>query len=46
MVGLAGANKIPVKAQDNYFWSFIVLFPFLIHMALQIGSASGLEMCK
>lgn len=38
MLGLVGANKIPVKAQDNYFWSSIMLFPFLIHMALQMGS--------
>lgn len=42
MLGLAGAKEMPVKAQDNYFWSFIMLFPFLMHMALQMG----LEMCK
>lgn len=40
MLGLAGAKEMPVKAQDNYFWYFIIPFPFLICMALQMGSAS------
>lgn len=39
MLGLAGAKEMPIKAQDNYFWSIIMLFPFLMHLALQMGSA-------
>lgn len=40
MLGLAGAKVMPVKAQDNYFWSFIMPSAFLMHMTLQMGSAS------